>query len=133
MLDHVSITVSDMTRGARFWDAIMAALGVPCVWREANAIGYGERNSPADDTRTYLTIRLHGDGAPGTFEAAGRHWCFRAPSRAAIEAFHVAGLENGGVCDGPPGLRPQYHEHYYAAFLRDPDGNRIEAVRHRPE
>ncbi len=128
MLDHVSITVADLPRAARFYDAVMAALRVPCVWREPEAIGYGLRNDAEDDRRTYLTIRATG----AAIQADRRHWCFRAPDRAAVEAFHAAGLAHGGADDGPPGLRPHYHAHYYAAFLLDPDGNRVEAVCHRP-
>jgi catechol 2,3-dioxygenase-like lactoylglutathione lyase family enzyme len=66
-------------------------------------------------------------------EAAGRHWCFKAVSRAGVDAFWAAGLAHGGVDEGAPGLRPRYHPAYYAAFLRDPDGNRIEAACHRPD
>ena len=62
-----------------------------------------------------------------------RHWCFRAPSRAAVRAFHQAALANGGTDDGPPGIRESYSPDYYAAFVRDPDGNRLEAVTRRPE
>ena len=62
-----------------------------------------------------------------------RHWAFRAASRAAVDAFHAAALRAGGRDDGAPGLRPDYHAAYYAAFVLDPDGNRIEAVCHRPE
>ena len=127
MIDHVSITVSDLPRAARFYDAVMAALDVPCVWREADAIGYGRRNSADDDGHGYLTIRASGTA----IVADRRHWCFRAPGRAAVDAFHAAGLAHGGADDGAPGLRAQYHAHYYAAFLRDPDGNRIEAACHR--
>jgi catechol 2,3-dioxygenase-like lactoylglutathione lyase family enzyme len=123
MLDHVSITVEDLSRSAPFYDAVMAALGVPCVWREAEAIGYGARDRGAG----YLTIRQ----SPGVV-ADRRHWAFRAPDRAAVWAFHAAGLAAGGVDDGAPGLRPHYHPDYYAAFLRDPDGNRVEAVCHAP-
>jgi catechol 2,3-dioxygenase-like lactoylglutathione lyase family enzyme len=126
MLDHVSITVSDLDRAARFYDAIMAALGVPCVNRSPAAIGYGLRNGPEDDGHSYLSIR-----AASAVVADRRHWCFRAPSRAAVDAFHAAGLAHGGRDDGAPGLRPDYHAHYYAAFLLDPDGNRVEAVHHR--
>lgn len=133
VLDHVSITVGDMARAAPFWDAVMTTLGVPCVWREATAIGYGQRNCATDDAHTYLTIREHAGAAPNAFEAPGRHWCFRAPNRAAVDAFHLAGLGNGGSCSGPPGIRPHYHAGYYAAFVVDPDGNRIEAVCHRQE
>ncbi|WP_245217259.1 VOC family protein [Neoroseomonas nitratireducens] len=128
MLDHVSITVSDLPRAARFYDAVMAALRVPCVWREADAIGYGTRNSADDDSHTYLTIRATG----AAIQADRRHWCFRAPDRAAVAAFHAAGLAHGGADDGAPGPRPHYHAHYHAAFLLDPDGNRVEAVCHRP-
>lgn len=129
MLDHVSIAVTDLDRAARFYDAVMAALGVPCVWREAKAIGYGTRNSAADDAHSYLTLRI-GTAAPAD---PACHWCFRAPSRDAVRAFHAAGLATGGQDDGAPGLRPHYHAEYYAAFLRDPDGNRVEAVCHRAE
>jgi catechol 2,3-dioxygenase-like lactoylglutathione lyase family enzyme len=127
MIDHVSITVSDLARAARFYDAVMAALGVPCVWREPDAIGYGTRSSAEDDRHTYLTIRATG----AAIAADRRHWCFRAPDRAAVDAFHAAGLAHGGVDDGAPGLRPHYHARYYAAFLLDPDGNRVEAACHR--
>lgn len=129
MLDHVSITVSDLPRAARFYDAVMAALRVPCVWRELDAIGYGPRNDAEDDGHTYLTIRATG-AAVG---ADRRHWCFRAPDRAAVAAFHAAGLAHGGTDDGAPGLRSDYHAQYFAAFLMDPDGNRVEAVCHRAE
>jgi catechol 2,3-dioxygenase-like lactoylglutathione lyase family enzyme len=129
VLDHVSITVTDLARSAPFWDAAMEALGVPCVARGEGRLGYGLRNRPGDDSRTYLTVRA---STASAVAADNRHWCFRAPSRAAVDAFHAAGLASGGRCDGPPGLRPAYHPHYYAAFLLDPDGNRIEAVCHHP-
>ena len=128
MLDHVSITVTDLARAAPFWDAVMAALGVPCVARTDRQLGYGVRNRPGDDGHTYLSIFT---GRDGPVRADNRHWCFRAPDRAAVDAFHAAGLANGGTDDGAPGPRPHYHDGYYAAFLRDPDGNRIEAVCHR--
>ena len=131
MLDHVSIVVADWQNSVRFYDAVMAALGVPCVWREAAAAGYGIRNMPDDDSHTYLTVRQLAAASQGTIAVSGRHWCFRASSRAAVDAFHAAGLANGGTFDGAPGLRPHYHASYYAAFLHDPDGNIIEAVCHR--
>ena len=126
MLDHLSITVSDFSRAAPFYDAIMEALGVPCVWREAGRAGYGVRNRPGDDSHTYISVLT----STGTVVTDNRHWCFRAPSREAVDVFHAAALANGGRCDGPPGLR-DYHPAYYAAFVLDPDGNRIEAVCHR--
>jgi len=123
VIDHASITVNDMALSAPFYDAVMAALGAPCVWREERAIGYGARETGTG----YLTVA----------ECAGvvadrRHWCFRAPDRAAVRAFHAAGSAAGGADAGAPGLRPRYHANYYAAFLLDPDGNRVEAVCHTP-
>ena len=126
MLDHVSVTVSDPARSLPFWDAIMAALGVPCVRRTDDNAGYGVRNRPGDDGHSYLSVRT----STRTVVPDNRHWCFRAPNRAAVHAFHAAALAHGGRCDGPPGLRPHYHASYYAAFVLDPDGNRLEAVCH---
>jgi catechol 2,3-dioxygenase-like lactoylglutathione lyase family enzyme len=129
MLDHVSITVSDLAKAGPFYHAVMEALGVACVYRRDDAVGFGARNRADDDSNTYLTVRLSDHDR---IIADRRHWCFRAPDRAAVDAFHAAGLAAGGRCGGPPGVRPAYHESYYAAFLFDPDGNLIEAVTHRP-
>jgi catechol 2,3-dioxygenase-like lactoylglutathione lyase family enzyme len=128
MLDHLSITVSDIPAAERFYDAIMAALGVVKVGRRDDWLGYGERARPEHPDRVYLTIRK---GAKPD-EAFGRHWCFKAASRATVAAFWSAGLAAGGSDDGAPGLR-HYHPSYYGAFLHDPDGNRVEAVCHLVE
>jgi catechol 2,3-dioxygenase-like lactoylglutathione lyase family enzyme len=129
MLDHVSITVPDLAAAERFYDAVMAALGTPKVGADEAWIGYGERCDAAHPERAYLSIRL----GPAPEAASGRHWCFKAPNRAAVDAFHRAGLAAGGRDEGAPGLRARYHPHYYAAFLADPAGNRVEAVCHRDE
>jgi catechol 2,3-dioxygenase-like lactoylglutathione lyase family enzyme len=125
MLDHVSITVSDVPAAERFYDAIMKALGVVKVGHRDDWIGYGERSRPAYPERVYISIRK----GPKPEDAFGRHWCFKAKSRAQIDAFWKQGIAAGGRDDGRPGLR-DYDTSYYAAFLRDPDGNRIEAVCH---
>ena len=117
IVDHVSITVSDMARAAPFYDAIMAALGVPCVWREDEAVGYGFRNGPDDDGRSYMTVRK----STGIVTPDNRHWCFAARERAAVDAFHAAGTTSGGRCNGPPGPRPDYHG---VLLLRLPAGSR---------
>lgn len=128
VLDHVSITVRDLERARPFYDAIMAALGVPKMYERVDALGYGQRNA-RHDTHSYISI----------FESLAanpdlrRHWCFRAGSEQQSRRFFDAGLANGGCSDGEPGLRPRYHSGYFAAFLVDPDGNRIEAVYHRGE
>jgi catechol 2,3-dioxygenase-like lactoylglutathione lyase family enzyme len=126
MLDHVSITVRAIGRSLPFYDAIMTALGQERVWRDEAAAGYGLRADGAHPERSYLTVRAGLNAPPDR-----RHWAFKAGSRAAVDAFHAAGLAAGGTCDGPPGPRPDYHDSYYAAFLLDPDGNRLEAVCHR--
>lgn len=127
LLDHVSICVRELARCRGFYDAIFTALGASKAYERADAIGYGERNRPDDDGHTYLSIYQ----SPGSAADARRHWCFRAPSAAAVRAFHAAGLAAGGADAGAPGLRPHYHPAYYAAFLTDPDGNRVEAVYHQ--
>lgn len=128
MLDHVSITVSDLAAAERFYDAVLAAIGVAKVGvLPAEAwIGYGARSDADHPERSYLSVRL----GPRPEDAPRRHWCFKAPDRAAVDAFWHAGLAHGGRDNGAPGLRPEYHPSYYAAFLLDPDGNRIEAVCH---
>lgn len=127
MLDHVSITVSDIAAAERFYDAIMAALGVVKVGARSDWLGYGERCRPDRADGSYISIRIGALSEP----AFGRHWCFKAPDRAAVDAFWTAGIAAGGIDGGAPGLRVNYHPEYYAAFLRDPDGNRVEAVCHR--
>ena len=123
LLDHVSITVSDLDRSGAFYDAVLRALGIEREWRREDRIRYGERGAPGE---TFLSIV----SAPGEPSDGPRHWALRAPGRASVDAFHAAGLAHGGTDDGPPGLRPAYHEAYYGAFLLDPDGNRVEAVCH---
>ena len=125
-VDHVSITARDLKEVARFYAAVFAALNMEKVYEREDAVGYGTRNRPGDDGHSYLSIfqSAHSRADPR------RHWCFRATSAAQVQAFHAAGLEAGGKDAGAPGLRPHYHAKYYAAFLEDPEGNRIEAVFH---
>lgn len=128
MFDHLSITTTDLDRAQRFYDAVLGTLGIPRVNRRERSVGYGERQG-IDGAPCYLSVYLTTD----RLVADNRHWCFRAPGRAAVQAFHAAALKHGGTDDGPPGLRPQYDPDYYGAFVRDPDGNRIEAVTRQRE
>ncbi len=123
MLDHLSITTGDLDRAQRFYDAVLSALGYPRVYRSERGIGYGERGAAGGYISVFLSDNVVADN---------RHWAFRAPSRAAVRAFYEAALAQGGRDDGPPGLRPEYNPTYYAAFVLDPDGNRIEAVCREP-
>jgi catechol 2,3-dioxygenase-like lactoylglutathione lyase family enzyme len=128
MLDHVSLGVADLERSRRFYDAALRPLGLMRLLDfEGRGSDYGAVPHPYGVEFT-ITAEA-GVGEP----ARGSHLCFRAPDRAAVRAFHAAALEAGGLDDGAPGLRPQYHHSYYAAFVRDPDGHRIEAVCHAPD
>jgi|SRR5690625_4905505 len=129
LLDHVSITVKDLGRCRPFYDAIMEALGAAKVYDYDDALGFGVRCNAAEDLHTCLAVYSseHAAGDPR------RHWCFKAINRAHVRDFYEAGLQHGGQDDGAPGIRPHYHEHYFGAFLLDPEGNRVEAVCHRAE
>lgn len=129
MLDHVSLGVSDIARSRRFYDAALRPLGLVRIvdFGEDRGSDYGA--APGSLGVEFTITRETGVKAP----APGVHLCFRAPDRAAVHAFHAAALKAGGSDEGAPGLRPQYHADYYAAFVRDPDGHRIEAVCHAPE
>jgi len=129
LLDHVSISVRDLDAARSFYDSVMAALGCDKVYDRPGALGYGVRCRADNPTDTYLAV--YSSAAANSDEM--RHWCFKAQSPAHVRAFHDAALANGGASDGPPGLRPHYHASYYAAFVRDPSGNRLEAVCHVPE
>jgi catechol 2,3-dioxygenase-like lactoylglutathione lyase family enzyme len=126
LLDHVSIGVPDLDAARPFYDAIMQALGAVKVYDRPQALGYGERCSQDDIASSCLAVYLDAS----EIGANKRHWCFKALTREQVEAFFAAGLANGGRSDGEPGLRPHYHATYYAAFLFDPAGNRVEAVCH---
>jgi catechol 2,3-dioxygenase-like lactoylglutathione lyase family enzyme len=121
MIAHISIGVMDIDRSKRFYDAVLEPLGYKCLRAARSLAGYGygrdsislwvvqaERPVPAD-------------------EKTGLHFCFAAPDVAAVDAFHVAAMTSGGHDNGAPGLRPIYGPGYYAAFIIDPDGYRIEA------
>ena len=127
VLDHVSITVRDLARARAFYDAIMAALGVHKTHDGSGSIGYGTRSDPVDESHTYFAVVASAAAKPDD----ARHWCFKAPSRERVDEFHRAGTLHGGLDDGAPALHPEFHASYYAAFLRDPEGNRLEVVSHQ--
>jgi catechol 2,3-dioxygenase-like lactoylglutathione lyase family enzyme len=128
-LDHVSITVRDLALALPFYDAIFSVLGMQKAYARSDAVGYGERNRPNNDGHSYLSVY---QSAAASADPR-RHLCLRAQSAAQVRAFHAAGLAAGGRDAGTPGVRPNYHPAYYAAFLEDPEGNRLEAVCHRGE
>ena len=125
LLDHVSITVRDLAGAKRFYKATMNALGAGIAYEDEGAIGFGERNDAQNASHTYLSVFQSPNASPDP----RRHCCVRAQSVEQVRAFHAAGLAAGGSDEGAPGLR-SYHLNYYAAFLLDPEGNKIEAVFH---
>ena len=120
MIDHVSIAVRDLDACTRFYETVLTAIGLTKLRARAETVGFGKKYP-----EFWLNAR---PGMAPVAADSGAHVCLRAPSTEAIDAFHAAALAAGGSSDGAPGLRPQYNAAYYAAFIRDPEGNRIEAV-----
>jgi catechol 2,3-dioxygenase-like lactoylglutathione lyase family enzyme len=120
MIDHISVGVSDLERSARFYEQTLASLGLARLVVRPGTVGFGK-------SYPELWINLRAGMTPVAPES-GCHICLRARSTVDVDAFHEAALKAGGSSDGVPGLRPHDRVKYYAAFIRDPDGNRIEAV-----
>ncbi|MBI3435766.1 MAG: VOC family protein [Proteobacteria bacterium] len=120
MIDHVSIAVGDLSRARAFYAAVLGALGHGVLVVRATTIGFGKAYP-----EFWINLRA---GAEGRASADGAHCGLRARDRAAVDAFHAAAIVAGGRCAGAPGLRPAHGEGYYAAFVRDGDGNLIEAA-----
>ncbi len=124
VFDHLSIGVTDLERSARFYDATLGALGYVRLWRTRRAAGYGHEGFEGEAPFAIIDV------GEQSASIAGLHLAFSALDREEVKAFHEAALKFGGVCDGPPGIRENYDPGYYAAFARDPDGHRLEAVIH---
>jgi catechol 2,3-dioxygenase-like lactoylglutathione lyase family enzyme len=126
LIDHISIAVRDLKLGEAFYAALLKPLGMAKLreWPNA-AIGFGKKYP-----EFWINCR---NAMTSVADDSGVHICLRAPDSAAVDAFHAAALKAGGTSDGAPGLREQYHSSYYAAFIRDPDGNRVEAVTFLPD
>ena len=120
MIDHISVGVSDLARSTRFYEQALAPLGLARLIERPTTIGFGKAYP-----EFWINLRTGMARVPAD---TGSHLCFRAKSTAEVDGFHAAALQAGGVSDGPPGLRPHDRVRYYAAFVLDPDGNRIEAV-----
>jgi catechol 2,3-dioxygenase-like lactoylglutathione lyase family enzyme len=121
MLHHISFGVSNLERSAAFYDAALAVLGYVRVWTDSSAVGYGLAAG-----QDLFAVKLRASDA--TAAGPGFHLAFAAPSREAVTRFHGEALAHGGLDNGAPGLRPAYGPNYFAAFVIDPDGYRIEAV-----
>lgn len=120
MIDHVSIPVSDLEQGAAFWERVLAPLGLKRFVERERTVGFGKKYP-----EFWLNLRENLALAP---DNTGAHVCLRAPDKAAVDAFHQAALDQGGRSDGAPGPRQAEMTPYYGAFIRDPDGNKVEAI-----
>ena len=120
MLGHLSIGVRDIERAGRFYDAVMAPVGWVRLWSEATGVGYG----PAAGNDKLALFHRDGAHPPGP----GFHVCFNCTTDAAVDAFHMAALANGGADDGAPGPRSHFGPDYYACFEFDPEGRKLVAL-----
>ncbi len=120
MIDHVSVCVSDLERSEIFYEVVLGVLGYSKLDTQSATVAFG---------RKYAEFWInHRPWMKPVEKDSGAHVALRASSENMVDAFHAAALRAGGTSDGEPGLRPHHGEGYYAAFIRDPDGNRIEAV-----
>ena len=122
MLDHVGIQCTDLAASATFYDTVLAPLGITRLMDFKVALGYG-----GDHSDFWIGVHETGEG----FRES--HIAFRAGDRAAVDAFFAAAVSLGAEVLHEPRVHPEYHETYYGAFVRDPDGNNVEAVCHRDE
>jgi catechol 2,3-dioxygenase-like lactoylglutathione lyase family enzyme len=120
MIDHVSVGVSDLDRAARFYEAVLAPLGLARLVVRPATIGFGKAYP-----EFWINLRA---GMARVAAGSGVHICLRARIPAEVDGFHAAALKAGGSSESAPALRPHERMRYYAAFVVDPDGNRIEAV-----
>ena len=119
MFDHVSIGVSNIARAGKFYDAALKPLGIARLSEGEGSLGYGEKS---------VQLWLGATKTPVKADmGSGLHFCFTAPDRKSVDAFHAAALANGGKDNGKPGVRADYGPKYYAAFVIDADGYRLEA------
>lgn len=128
MIDHIGITASDYDKSKAFYLQALAPLAYTLLMEIPKELtghqpvaGFGEAHKP-----DFWVAGASAGNAPPV------HVAFRAGSRAQVDAFYAAAMAAGATDNGPPGLRPHYHQNYYGAFVRDPDGHNVEAVCHDP-
>lgn len=120
MIHHVSVGTNDLARSRCFYDAVLPIVGIHPLSAADDGVGYSAGTF-------HFSVQVPIDGEPATV-GNGSHVAFAVEDRDMVRRFHAAALQNGGRSDGEPGLRPEYDGHYFGAFVRDPDGNKIEAV-----
>lgn len=130
MYSHVTVGTNDIERATRFYDAVLATLGLERHKTYRIALGYAPKafsgiNAPFWVLRPFNKKEASGGNGPMA--------AFAADTRAAVDAFHAAAMANGGTDEGAPGIRAHYHPNYYGAYVRDPDGNKLCCVCHHPQ
>lgn len=137
MLDHMTFRVSDMARTKAFYSAALAPLGYSVAYEGhhgVNILGFAYPDLAEPDGKKADVWFIDGPSPYGGPSAtSGCHLAWKAANRAQVDAFYLAAIQAGARDNGAPGLRPEYHPHYYGAFVIDPEGNNIEAVCHLPE
>lgn len=129
MFSHVMVGVYDFERALAFYQPVMAVLGIQCRFVERDRPWAGWQSSP-EPRPLFLIGQPHNQQAHQA--GNGQMVAFLAQSREQVDAVHAVALAHGGTCEGPPGLRPQYHAHYYGAYFRDLDGNKLAVACHQP-
>jgi catechol 2,3-dioxygenase-like lactoylglutathione lyase family enzyme len=120
MIDHAAVNVTDLEAAKSFYSKALEPLGYSLMFEVGDFLGFGDAGAP-----NFGVVRRDPVG--------GGHVAFRCEDHASVDAFYEAGIAAGGTDNGPPGLRPHYHENYYAAYVHDADGNNIEAVCQTPQ
>jgi catechol 2,3-dioxygenase-like lactoylglutathione lyase family enzyme len=130
MLSHVFIGIGDFERACSFYDSLMGTLDLRLKFRDPQACWSGWM--AADAPRPLFLIGKPYNGQPAS-AGNGQMIALLAADRVTVDRAHAAALAHGGTCEGPPGLRPQYHANYYGAYFRDPDGNKLCVCCHEPQ
>ena len=123
MFSHVTLGTNDWDKARPFWIAVMEVLGHPILFERPGGIAFGEATGP----KTFVGPAFDGEPARA---GNGVHIAYLVKSRATVDVFHAAALAHGGSDEGKPRPRPHYHPNYYGAYVRDPDGNKLQAVCH---
>lgn len=129
MFSHLFVGVSDFSRALRFYRALMPVLGIQERFCDLKRPWAGWQSSP--EPRPLFVIGTPYDGQPHA-PGNGQMTAFLAANRETVDRAHAAALAAGGTCEGAPGLRPEYHAHYYGAYFRDPEGNKLCVACHAP-
>lgn len=124
---HVTIGVNNLEQAQQFYDAVLVTLGLVRRHTYPESLGYGRPNDAGG--RSQLWVMKPWNEKPAD-HGNGWHFAFEAQSQDQVQDFYRVALAAGGIDEGPPGLRPHYHDHYFSAYVRDPEGNKLQAVHH---